>query len=184
MIMSEVYMIGDLHIGHKGIVKHRAIFDNIEDHNETIRSNVKSVGGKNDKLILLGDIVFTKESIPFVQDMVSHFGQIVYIAGNHDLERGINMQDLIDGFGCNIQAILRYKEFWLTHCPIHPAELRGKINIHGHVHSATITTESGDIDKRYFNTSCENVDYTPVSLQEIRKSRIGVRETMIADTRD
>lgn len=41
-----------------------------------------------------------------------------------------------------------------------PDELKGKI--HGHVHSNNID------DLRYFNVSMENIDYTPISLEEIR----------------
>ena len=29
-------------------------------------------------------------------------------------------------------SLYRWHEFWLSHCPIHPGELRGKLNIHGH----------------------------------------------------
>ena len=41
-----------------------------------------------------------------------------------------------------------------------PDELKGKINLH--VHSNNID------DLRYFNVSMENIDYTPISLEEIR----------------
>ena len=64
--------------------------------------------------------------------------------------------------GIEVYGFVKYKEFWLSHCPIHPNELRGKVNIHGHVHNKTI------IDCNYFNTSCENVDFKPISLENIR----------------
>ena len=41
-----------------------------------------------------------------------------------------------------------------------PDELKGKINLHGHIHLID--------DLRYFNVSMENIDYTPISLEEIR----------------
>jgi calcineurin-like phosphoesterase family protein len=182
--MSDVFFVGDLHIGHNNIVKYRPVFDDIEDHNSTLYANMKSVGGKRCTLFLMGDILFNKRSIPFVQDMVSHFGKLIYIPGNHDLERDMRMQDLIDAFGCEIQAMRKYKEFWLTHCPIHPAELRGRINIHGHVHGATIMDQGGQEDKRYFNASVENIDYTPISLDEVRAKRQGVREQIKAKRRE
>ena len=62
-----------------------------------------------------------------------------------------------------VYSLLKYKEFWLSHCPIHPDELRGKLSLHGHTHNHNID------DPRYFNTSCENIDYTPISLHEIRE---------------
>ena len=57
---------------------------------------------------------------------------------------------------------VKYKEFWLSHAPIHPEELRDRINIHGHVHYKNID------DARYFNVSCENIGFKPISLENIR----------------
>ena len=56
----------------------------------------------------------------------------------------------------------KYKEFWLSHCPIHPQELRGKYNIHGHVHHNNIP------DKNYFNVCIEALNGLPIKLDEIR----------------
>jgi hypothetical protein len=44
-----------------------------------------------------------------------------------------------------IHGVLKYKEFWMTHIPMHENELFGKCNLHGHVHNNTID------DKRYVN---------------------------------
>ena len=52
--------------------------------------------------------------------------------------------------------------FWLSHCPVHPNELRHKKNIHGHVHNKTVD------DDRYINVCCDVVNYTPVELDKIR----------------
>lgn len=85
----------------------------------------------------------------------------VWVTGNC-LEKECTILDYVQVFD-DVQGFMKYKEFWLSHAPIHPNELRGKVNIHGHVHSATID------DDRYFNTSLENIGYKPISLQEIRK---------------
>ena len=42
-------------------------------------------------------------------------------------------------------------------------EMWGRCNLHAHVHNATIP------DSRYFNCSLENIDYTPISLDQIRE---------------
>ena len=63
----------------------------------------------------------------------------------------------------DVQGFVKYKDYWLSHCPIHPNELRGKYNLHGHVHNKTVE------DVRYFNCSLENIDYTPISLDQIRE---------------
>lgn len=85
----------------------------------------------------------------------------VWVTGNC-LEKECSIMDYVKAFD-DVQGFMKYKEFWLSHCPIHPAELRGKTNLHGHVHSATID------DVRYFNTSLENINYKPISLYMIRE---------------
>lgn len=72
------------------------------------------------------------------------------------------MQDLCNAYDA-VYSLFKYKDFWLSHCPLHPNELRGKKNIHGHVHFQSIP------DSRYFNTSLENINYTPINVEEIRK---------------
>ena len=59
--------------------------------------------------------------------------------------------------------------FWLSHVPIHPQELRGKKNIHGHIHAI----ENILHDDRYINVNCEFINYTPISLDDIRQGKGG-----------
>ena len=88
----------------------------------------------------------------------------VLILGNHCTERNnITVSDLSEAFD-EIHGVLKYKEFWLTHTPMHPVELRGKMNIHGHVHRHSIN------DPRYINVCPEVCNYSPISLHEIRKN--------------
>jgi calcineurin-like phosphoesterase family protein len=80
--------------------------------------------------------------------------------GNHDhasLFRYASQFDNVYTFG-----IIKKFSFWLSHAPVHPQELYRGMNIHGHVHSNTVP------DARYYNVSCENTNYQPVNLQDIR----------------
>jgi calcineurin-like phosphoesterase family protein len=80
------------------------------------------------------------------------------ILGNHDeftLETYKPYFNKIHGF-------VRYKGMWLSHAPIHPQELRGKVNVHGHNHKNVIP------DERYICVSVEQVNGKPKSLDEIR----------------
>ena len=43
--------------------------------------------------------------------------------------------------------------------PIHESELRGKINVHAHIHDAVIE------DNRYVNVDAHKVNYTPIELK-------------------
>lgn len=157
--MSEVYFIGDLHAGHKNICKFRQGFESEEQHFEHMKKVYHDIVTKRDRVFFMGDTAFTKERL---LDIATWTGHKTAILGNHCLEKECTIQDYVQAFD-DVQGFMKYKEFWLSHAPIHPNELRGKINIHGHLHSATIE------DDRYFNTSLENIGYKPISLQEIRK---------------
>jgi calcineurin-like phosphoesterase family protein len=92
-------------------------------------------------------------------------GSKTLIRGNHD---NLDTTAYLKCFD-QVEGMVKYKFFWLTHSPMHPVELRGKVNIHGHVHFATIN------DIRYENVCCENISYTPISYDELinkRKERV------------
>lgn len=159
--MSNVFFAGDLHFGHIGISKFRP-FSSEEEHRETIIENFNSVLGKRDTLWLMGDIAFNAEVIAQVNRI--QCARKFLVLGNHDYKNIRLWLSVVD----EIFGITKQKGMWLSHAPIHPDELRGKINVHGHVHYATID------DPRYFNVSLENIGYKPISLLEIRE-RIGDR---------
>ena len=87
--------------------------------------------------------------------------------GNHDTDSG-ERQDilrmLIMLYKINkVGSLYKYKnKFWLSHAPIHPQELRGLKNVHGHCHNNSID------DNRYINVSCEAVNYTPIQFKDIK----------------
>ena len=155
--MSNVLFLGDAHLGHKSITKYRTLFRDEQDHFEHIEIEYHKVVTKRDKCIFTGDAVFTEDRL---RQMQKWAGTKVLIIGNHDTD-SINMKTLAECFD-DMYGLLKYKEFWVSHAPIHPVELRGKANIHGHVHNQNIQ------DIRYFNTSLENIGYKPISLFEIR----------------
>jgi calcineurin-like phosphoesterase family protein len=160
-IVSNVFFIGDLHFGHKNIHTFRSElgFDNEEEHREFLIEQWNSVVNKRSVIWVLGDAVFSSEHLCHIDRLL---GTKFLILGNHDL----GAKEMLSSFD-KVHGFQKYKGFWLSHCPIHPEELRGKPNIHGHVHSNTIQ------DKRYFNASCENIDYKPVSIEEVRQQTGG-----------
>ena len=157
--MSNVLFLGDAHLGHKSICKFRTKFRDEQDHFEHVENEYHKRVTKRDICYFMGDAVFTKDRAKQVKEWK---GEKVLILGNHDTD-SMTILELADTFD-KIYSLKKYKEFWLSHAPIHPNELRGKINIHGHVHSATVN------DPRYFNTSLENTDFSLISLLEIRNN--------------
>ena len=166
--MSNVYHIGDLHLGHRNIIKYRSMFKgkSVKEHDSTVVDIVCSNISRRDTLYLHGDIFFSQQSVEdFAQVLKDACNNIHLILGNHDFERmsaGLKiklMQQLID-LGYNIHGFHKNKKVFLSHAPIHVDELRGKFNIHGHVHLATIN------DSRYANVSWDNCeDGKPVNRQ-------------------
>lgn len=154
--MSKVYFAGDLHFAHKNIAVFRPMVAGIpitceEEHRELIIERCNKIVTKRDTLYLLGDVCFD-------ESFTVHVGRLngykKLFLGNHD---HMNLP-LWAQYVAKIGAFDRYKKHWISHAPIHPAELRGKGNIHGHVHNATIP------DARYFNCSLENINFEPIEF--------------------
>ncbi len=157
--MANVWFTADLHGGHRRIHHYRTIFTSEEEHWNTVKENYHSLVTKRDKVFFLGDIAFTQERLEDVGSWVAE--RKVLIVGNHCTQH-IPMKEIVKHFD-EVHSLYKYKEFWLSHAPIHPNELRGKYNLHGHVHHATIE------DCRYLNCCLENTDYFPIDLTEVRR---------------
>ena len=158
--MSNVWFCSDLHFGHQNIHKFRREFESEEANREFIKSSWRDCVTKRDIVYVLGDACFSMDTVANFSELP---GEKILVRGNHDL---LDTQVYLKYFS-GVYGILKYKEFWLSHAPIHPEELRGKINLHGHVHNATIK------DNRYLNCCPENlvplVGRPLISLYEIRK---------------
>lgn len=158
--MSNVWFCSDLHLGHKNIEKFRhPLISSNEENTSRILNDWKTHVTKHDVVFVLGDFCFDKELF----DSLDLPGFRKYlIRGNHD--RFQTTQYL--NFFNEIEGLLKYKGLWLSHCPLHPDELRGKNNVHGHVHFNTLS------DKRYFNCCPENLwpkyGRCLVSINELR----------------
>lgn len=152
-------MLGaDLHLGHRNIHKYRPKFATAEEHHEVIFDNFASQITKRDSVILLGDVAFTPEWVHRLAEIPCQ--KMTIVLGNHDTERDVTPQDLADVFH-NVTGLLSKNGVWMSHCPIHPDELRGKkYNFHGHTHSYCIP------DTRYVNICVEHWDYGPISFQK------------------
>ena len=155
--MAKVYFTSDWHLGHKNILKYRPEFSSIEDHNQTLINNFNSVVKKRDTVYFLGDIVFEQKDLELIKQLVPS-RKILYL-GNHDY---LSAKDYLTVFD-EIYAIRSFKSYWLSHCPIHPQELRNrKGNIHGHLHASILD------DSRYFDVSPEKHNYQLVDFETIK----------------
>lgn len=150
-----IYFISDLHLGHKNILKFspERHGSTIEEHDDWIIEICSGLTKRN-ILYILGDISWTREGLARLEEIKA---QKNFILGNHD---GFRVEEYMK-YGRVLPGLYKYKGFWLSHAPVHPVELRGCKNIHGHVHSNTLP------DERYINVSVENFR-RPISLEELR----------------
>jgi len=117
-------------------------FGTVAEHDDEVMHSMSRLT-KRDKLYLLGDVVFKRNRLPMIGSLPC-FVEMLF--GNHDkLHASAYLEHVNALHGCR-----HYKQWWLSHIPIHPNEMRKCIgNIHGHVH------KNGDTppitDSRYVN---------------------------------
>lgn len=163
--MSRVFFISDTHFGHRNICRYRPEFTSVEQHDEFVFDGIMNTVTKRDTLWICGDVCFNMSTFnKYIIPICERVSVLRIVLGNHDNERleAPKIQDYVN-LGVDIFGVTKYKNCWVSHAPIHTEELRGKHNIHGHVHRASIN------DGRYINVSCEAVDYKPIDFQCIQK---------------
>lgn len=161
--MSNVYLAADLHIGHKNCaIKYRP-FKSLEEHDNLIIENWNKTVNKNDTVYLLGDLSLHSKDVSFMSKLL---GRITVVGGNH--ENPSSARELLK-YVNNFAALIDYKGFWLTHFPIHPMHLRGRRNIHGHLHDQKVVLADGTIDDRYRCVSLDQINFTPIEFNTFIK---------------
>jgi calcineurin-like phosphoesterase family protein len=168
--MSVVRFIADLHLSHTNMATRRG-FSTVEEHNEYIIEKYNSVVNKRDITYILGDITMEKSAPYHLLDRLNGLKHVVM--GNHD--RRQDVKKLLEHVE-SVAGMVSYKGIILTHCPIHPMELdyRYPKNIHGHIHDKQVMKMLDgweEIDERYICVSCERIDFTPKSLEELNIKR-------------
>jgi calcineurin-like phosphoesterase family protein len=168
--MSVVRFIADLHLSHANMATRRG-FSTVEEHDEYIIAKYNSVVNKRDITYILGDITMEKSAPYHLLDRLNGLKHVVM--GNHD--RRQDVKKLLEHVE-SVVGMVSYKGIILTHCPIHPMELdyRFPKNIHGHIHDKQVMKmlDGWEVeDDRYICVSCERVDFTPKTLEELNIKR-------------
>lgn len=167
--MVKIYVISDTHFGHENSLKWAdnegnklRPFNTIDELNNTMITNWNNTVNEQDHVYHLGDVVIKKEYLELVKQLKGHKR---LTAGNHDI---FSTQSYID---CGFKEIYGVRVFpglkcILSHIPIHPECLKEDwINVSGHTHSNSLN------DRRYINVSVEQINYTPVLLEDILQQR-------------
>jgi calcineurin-like phosphoesterase family protein len=170
--VSNVYFIGDLHFGHNGIDRFRTQFPNEGVHRRFLMEAWNETINKRDVVFVMGDAAFTQEGL---DDINTLSGRKILIRGNHDL---LPTESYLGVFE-EVYGLLAYKGLWLSHAPLHPTELYGRTNVHGHCHRGGPTEVVSNLDSfrgvslgakaTYFNTCAEHLPtpYKPIKLDDM-----------------
>jgi calcineurin-like phosphoesterase family protein len=166
------YLIGDPHLSHKNIAKFRAFVSSPEENTKLFVDSWTNTIKKQDIVFLLGDVAFDKAGLDLLGNLK---GRKILIKGNHDPL--VSTADQLAVFE-EIHGMLRYKKLWLTHCPIHPQEMRRCVgNAHGHLHHNYVLKRNWYgrkvLDPQYLNC-CVDINYQKykspfITLDEVKK---------------
>ena len=163
--MSNIFLISDTHFGHSNILTFlrsdgspTRSFSSVAEMDETMIDNWNSVVGKEDKIYHLGDLTFSNKNLDLIMPRLK--GTKVLIKGNHD---NLKLFQYAKYFK-DVRAYHIMDKLLLSHIPIHVDSLaRWKGNVHGHLHTNKLD------DSRYLNISVEQINYTPIAFEEVRK---------------
>jgi calcineurin-like phosphoesterase family protein len=181
--MAATWLISDTHFGHEKTctVFKRSDgsplrpFRSAEEMDEFMVKAWNDRVRPKDKVYHLGDVVINRK---FLHILGRLNGDKVLIRGNHDI---FKLEDYSQYFR-DIRAFDVKNGMIFSHVPIHPESIgRFGTNIHGHLHANRVMKISGvdhrtgelkygnEIDPRYFNVSVEQIDFAPISLEEVNK---------------
>ncbi len=167
--MVKIFVISDTHFGHENSLKwldeqgnKLRPFNTVDELNNTIITNWNNTVKPEDHVYHLGDVVIKKHYLELVKQLNGHKR---LVRGNHDIEPTNKFIEVgfKEIYGVRVFPGLKVI---LTHFPIHTECLKeGWINVIGHLHSYNLA------DKRYINVSVEQINYTPVLLEDILQQR-------------
>ena len=175
--MGNVRFIGCLHLGHENMAKMRG-FNSSFEHDEYLIQQWNSVVHKRDVVYILGDVSMETSEHYYLLDQLKGHKKVVL--GNHDM--GKDVPELLK-YVENVSGMVHYKEFWLTHAPLHPQDLAFvKGNIHAYIHEMEVPYTEVPVDywnkkeiiksksnQGYYNVDAKLIDFKPQTIEEILK---------------
>lgn len=171
--MANIFFASDHHFNHANILTFKRQddtplreFRDVSHMNEHLINCHNSVVRSGDKVYFLGDVCMTRNASG-LEILARLNGEKILIKGNHDLcKPGQYLNYFKD-----IRGSHQFDGMILTHIPIHSESLaRWGTNVHGHLHHNVVRMPLSQIpDRRYFNVSVERINYTPISLEEVKK---------------
>lgn len=163
--MTNIFLVSDTHFGHSKILTFMRSdnitplrhFSTVEEMDDIMVENWNSVVKPNDTIYHLGDVVMNRRHLITLQRLN---GSKRLILGNHDI---FEHSDYTPYFK-RLHGSYKLDTLILSHIPLHVDSVPhwAVANVHGHIHSADVD------DHRYYNVSVENINYTPISLEDLK----------------
>ena len=183
MSTKNIFFVSDTHFGHEACCTKFTLSDGCTplrpfscaaEADEAMVERWNKVVKPTDRVYHLGDIAMSKKHLPILDRLN---GKKVLVKGNHDIEKLSVYVKYFD----DVRGSHQFDGMLLTHIPVHPYSLaRWGFNVHGHTHANSVMKDvfvyendshiSKQIsDNRYKCVSVEQINYTPISLEEVRK---------------
>jgi calcineurin-like phosphoesterase family protein len=183
--MPNRFLISDTHFGHTNTWEKFTLedgsplrpFTSTEEMDETMVENWNKTVRPQDTVYHLGDVVIARRHLETVKRLN---GRKILIRGNHDIFKDKDYYEA--GFEQIHGVRVFVDQFILSHIPLHPDCVgeRFKRNVHGHLHGNRIMRDIGianfddytlvsTIDPRYLCVCVEQINYTPISFDDVLK---------------
>lgn len=164
--MSDTFLISDTHFGHEKTCttfkrsngSPLRPFANADEMNEEMVRRWNAVVRPNDKVYHLGDVVINRKFLPILDRLN---GKKRLVRGNHDI---FPTKDYLKYFD-EIYGVRVLADMILSHIPLARDCIteRFNVNVHGHLHANSMD------DDRYICVCVENINYMPISIDDVRR---------------
>jgi calcineurin-like phosphoesterase family protein len=160
---EDIFLIGDLHLGHANIINYCSrpfLISDVREMDHVLIKNWNYTISPANRVYHLGDLRYGLDAPPAPEYRKKLKGQIIFIGGNHD-EDG---SDSVPSVNLEYQGF----RFQLVH---DPADVKKEFDgwiIHGHHHNNDLRNYPFiDFEHRRINVSAEVLGYIPVNLNHI-----------------
>jgi len=187
--MANIFVISDTHFGHENMLRFKRAdgsplrdFPSVEAMDAHMVERWNATVRPSDHVYHLGDVTMgsPQQCRAILQQLQ---GKLRLVRGNHDI-RG-KTRDYLEFFA-EVHAVRVLDNILFSHIPVHPACLgRFAANVHGHIHANAappaelVASYDGSPSRLvpYVNVSVEAIDYTPVSLEDLKARIAGLVAT-------
>jgi calcineurin-like phosphoesterase family protein len=181
---KDIFVIGDLHLGHANIIRYCCrpfLYSDVAEMDKVLINNWNFMIKPEDTVYFLGDLCHCENpnQFKFFEYYLNRLnGQKIFIKGNHDpdlkiLQKILNAQEVF-------QRNYRGVNFIFTHYPENrPKDFEGWI-IYGHEHNNNLKEYPFiDFQNKRINVGVELIKYQPIRLSKIYDLIVTAKENIL-----